>query len=275
MRVLTYNIHGWQTIACRPNHSLVAEVLNLADADVIALNEVYHPAPVATGSALGWLAGQLGMSYAFAACEARKIPGASTSVSYGNALLSRMPLASASSGLFSALPGKEQRGYLEGRIDVGCGQIFTVVVTHLDHTDENARLTQIEDLFNRVGRVAGMPDLIMGDFNCVHPRDYVNRPDAFVRLSSHSLASHMANQPEGPRVVARMEERRYTEALIHEECLGNGTFILAADPVRLDYIWLSSETLPALAHVGIFEHPCDQEASDHRAVFADLFSPGS
>jgi endonuclease/exonuclease/phosphatase family metal-dependent hydrolase len=273
MRVVTYNIHGWQTITDLPNYSLVAEILDLADADVIGLNEVYHPAPVATGSALGWLAGQLGMSYAFAACEARKIPGAPTPVSYENALLSRMPLASTSSGLFSARSGKEQRGYLEGRIDVGNGRIFTVVVTHLDHTDENARLPQIEDLFNSVGRVAGMPDLIMGDFNCVHPRDYVNRPDAFARLSSRSLASHMANQPEGPRVVGRIEERGYTEALIHEECLGSGTFIPAADPVRLDYIWLSSEALPALARVGIFEHPSGQEASDHRAVFAELFSP--
>jgi hypothetical protein len=34
MRVLTYNIHGWQTIASRPNYALIAELLNLADADV-------------------------------------------------------------------------------------------------------------------------------------------------------------------------------------------------------------------------------------------------
>ncbi|HEY8506208.1 MAG TPA: endonuclease/exonuclease/phosphatase family protein, partial [Gemmataceae bacterium] len=83
MRVLTYNIHGWRTTDDRPNLSLVAELLERAQVDVVGLNEVYHPYPAESGAALGWLAGRLGMSYAFAACESRKLPGAGTPVSYG------------------------------------------------------------------------------------------------------------------------------------------------------------------------------------------------
>lgn len=275
MRVLTYNLQGWRTIDDRPNLDLVADLLKGADADVIGLNEVYHPAPATTGSALGWLAGQLGMSYAFAACEARRLPGNSTPVSYGNALLSRAPIASASSGLFMPFLRKEQRGYLEGRIDAGDRRTFTVVVTHLDHTDETARLAQIDDLFSGVGSIHGVPALIMGDFNCVHPRDYSNRPDALTRLSSHPVGGQFANQPEGPRVVGRMEEVGYTDALIHKEFLEVGTVIPMDEPLRLDYIWLSSSTLPGLTRVEVLEESSGQEASDHRAVFAELFLPGS
>lgn len=274
MRVLTYNLHGWRTIDDQPNFDLVADLLKRSDADVIGLNEVYHPARAATDSALGWLAGQLGMSYAFGACEPRRIPGTSTPVSYGNALLSREPLASASSGLFSALPGKEQRGYLHGRFEAADGRTFTVVVTHLDHTDETVRLAQIEDLFSVFEPIEGVPTLIMGDFNCVNPKDYVNRPDALARLSSHPAGGQFANQPEGPRVVGRMEEGGYTDTLIHVGSQEVGTLLIAAEPLRLDYIWLLSTTLPGLIGAGVLEEPSGQEASDHRAIYAELITAG-
>jgi endonuclease/exonuclease/phosphatase family metal-dependent hydrolase len=270
MRVLTYNVHGWRTIEDLPNLSLIAELFERADVDVIGLNEVYHPCPAVTGSALGWLASRLSMSYAFAACWSGRLPRTTIPVSYGNALLSRSPLRAVCSGLFSALPGKEQRGYLEAQIDVADGQTFTVVVTHLDHTDETVRITQLDGLFASGGPLDGTWDLIMGDFNCVHPREYEHRPDAFARVTAHPVAGHLANQPDGPLVTGRMEATGYTDALIHKGLLGKGTFIPAGEPVRLDYIWVSAARLPGLAYAGIVEEPAGREASDHRAVRVEL-----
>ncbi len=275
MRILTYNVHGWRTIDDRPNLNLVAKLLKSAEADVIGLNEVYHPAITNTQVALEWLAEQLGMTCVFAACEAQGRLGTSRVSSYGNALLSRAPLAFVSTGLFSTIVGKEQRGYLEGRIGIGDRQTFDVVVTHLDHTDEQTRLTQFADLLLAVGQGNSAPDLIMGDFNCVHPKEYEHRPEALKKLSAYALAKHLVNEPHGPQLCNRMEDAGYIDVLVQKGLLGKGTFIPTEERVRLDYLWLSANWVANLTAVDILDEPAGQEASDHRPVLADLELPQS
>jgi endonuclease/exonuclease/phosphatase family metal-dependent hydrolase len=274
MRILTYNVQGWRTIDDRPNVSRVADLLEQTGAEVVGLNEVYHPCPGPAGSALAWLAGRLGMSYAFAACEARRLPETGGPVSFGNALLSRLPLRGACAGLLLAVPDKLPRGYLEARVEAG-GKTLMVVVTHLDHTDEAVRVMQLEDLFARAGSGEEAWDVVMGDFNCVHPREYEDRPNALARLAHHPVARHLANAPAGPLVTARVEERGYADAVIHKGQLGKGTFIPAEEPARLDYVWVSTARLPELAGAGVVEEPAGREASDHRPVWAELREPGS
>src|SRR5262245_25873992 len=129
MRVLCYNVHGWRTIRGQMNLELLVDLLRRAGADVIGLNEAYHPVPTASGPALSWLAEQLGMRVAFAAKRACGYPGDITSGASGNALLSRFPFASVFSGLYTPLEGKRPRGFLQGRIEVASGRTLSVVVT--------------------------------------------------------------------------------------------------------------------------------------------------
>jgi len=262
MRIATYNIHGWLTIDGRPNAALVADVLARTGADVIGLNEVYHPGPLPGDGALAWLAGRLGMAYAFGACETRPFPGTGTPDNYGNALLSRLPFTAVRTGFFRPVPGKERRGFLEARI----GQV-AVLVTDLDHADEAVRLHQVDDLFAAVG---DRPDVLVGDFNCVHPREYDGRPEAFARLAAHPLGGHMAYAPHGPAVAPRVERHGYADALVVRGVLGGNTFIPAEDPVRLDYVWVRADRVEGIGEVGIVEEPPGAEASDHRAVYADV-----
>jgi hypothetical protein len=50
------------------------------------------------------------------------------------------------------------------------------------------------------------------------------------------ISEYRYPRSQSRKLVGRMEERGCTDALIHQECLGSGTFIPVADPLRLDYI---------------------------------------
>lgn len=268
MRVLTYNIHGWKTMHHRPNLASIAALLENIDADVIGLNEVYHPEPVEEGVALPWLAERLRMHYAFGACLFTHRPNTTTPIRYGNALLSRYPFRFTSSGLFIPLPDKQQRGYLEAQLDLGHDQTITVVVTHLDHTEEAARRAQLDSMFEAN---AGWPwDVVMGDFNCIHPQDYVDRPDALVRLASHPRARHLAANLQGPWVAEQMENQGFTDAVLHRGLRGPGTFVRADEPARMDFIWVAPTWWPRLTHAEIVEEEAGEEASDHRPVWVEF-----
>jgi endonuclease/exonuclease/phosphatase family metal-dependent hydrolase len=275
VRIITYNIHKWRTIRDQTNLVLLVDLLKRVDADVIGLNEVLHPLPAETGSALSWLADELGMYFAFAAREPRRRLGHSSTGSSGDALLSRFPFVSVGWGLFSPIPEKKQRGFLEARLDLGVGQTCTVVSIHLDHTEERARQSQFSDLLAWYEQADRRPDLIIGDCNCVHPREYEHRPEAFMALSTHPVAGHLANGPDGPQLTSQIEQAGYVDALIHKGDLGRGTFIPALELVRLDYIWLRSDWTCRLTRAGIVEEPDGQEASDHRPVVAELEFPES
>ena len=49
LRVMTYNIHGWRNAAGQPDVAALARIILASGADVVALNEVFHPL-----SAAGW-----------------------------------------------------------------------------------------------------------------------------------------------------------------------------------------------------------------------------
>ena len=178
-------------------------------------------------------------------------------------------------GDYLAHPGKEATQFLEARLDLGVGQTCTVVSIHLDHTEERTRQSQFSDLLAWYEQAGGRPDLIIGDCNCVHPRDYECRPEAFVALSTHPVAGHLANGSDGPQLTSQIERAGYVDALIQKGVLGRGTFIPAREPVRLDYIWLRSDWTCRLTRAGIVEEPDGQEASDHRPVVAELEFPES
>ena len=110
MRVLTYNIHGWKGIDGRIDVSRLARVIASSQADVVALNEVFHPL-VPQGArrpALDLLAEALGMTVAFGVALTPSDAFAPLAL-YGNALLTRFPLLAHAGHHLTPIDGHEQR----------------------------------------------------------------------------------------------------------------------------------------------------------------------
>ncbi|HXF62000.1 MAG TPA: endonuclease/exonuclease/phosphatase family protein [Caldilineaceae bacterium] len=279
MRVAIYNIHGWRTGNGAPNLEAVTRVLAAVGADIVGLNEVFYPRAVPlraglapAGSALEVLAEGLGMHFAFGPCVRWPAQAQAPADAYGNALLSRWPILASAAHHLTPVAGKEQRGLLEARILLPNRRPLTVYVTHLDHTDEEARLVQLRALRTWTVRDRNRPHLVMGDFNAIHPWDFAGRPEALAQLGRNPKGSHMAQTArDGPQVIPQMEKAGYVDAYTRFGPPGAQSFIPAVDPpVRIDYIFVSGPLLPALTGCAIWQEPPGQEASDHRPVVADF-----
>jgi endonuclease/exonuclease/phosphatase family metal-dependent hydrolase len=284
MRILTYNIHGWKTADGRPNLDGVAHVIKQTGADIVGLNEVFYPRQVegTPGPALEALAARLGMGFVFGPCLRWPAQDDLPSDAYGNALLSRWPiLASAAHHLTpkeedakGVLAGKEQRGLLEARILLPGGASFTVYVTHLDHTDEEARLVQVRVARTWLGRDRHRPHLLMGDFNTLSPWDLEHTPGMAGRLHGRAKGGPMLGGEKGPRVVAQLEREGYVDLGRHFGVPGAQSFIPATDPpIRIDYLFASKALAPHARSCAIIQEPPGAEASDHRPVLAEMEWP--
>lgn len=274
MRILTYNIHGWRTADGAPNLDQVAQVIAAQQPDVVGLNEVYFPRRDETAgeAALTSLALRLDMHYLFGPCMRWPAQDDMPGDAYGNALLSRYPILAGAAHHLTPVPDKEQRGLLEARLALPDGRPFTVYVTHLDHTDEGARLTQLRALRTWTIRDRSRPHVVMGDFNAIAPWDFANRPEALAQLNTRPKGQNMVNEAEGgPQVVAQMEKAGYVDAYAQVGEPGAQSFMPATDPpIRIDYFFLSKPLAPALVDCRIVQEPAGQEASDHRPVWVDL-----
>ncbi len=273
MRVVTYNIHGWRTGDGRPNLNQVADVLRATQADIIGLNEVYYPRVVegAEQPALAALAQRLGMHFLFGPCLRWPVQDELPADAYGNALLARQPIAAGAAHLLTPVEGKEQRGLLEGRIALPDGGAFTVYVTHLDHTDEDVRLTQLRAVRTWTVRDRNRPHLVMGDFNALSAWD----------LDAHDAGAHdpppaTAQRSQESRVIDQMEKAGYVDAYrLHGEP-GAQTFIPSANaPLRIDYIFAAQPLAAGVRSCTVWQEPVGQEASDHRPVLAEIDLPAS
>lgn len=284
MRILTYNIHGWRTQDGQPNLDGIAAVLAASGADIIGLNEVFFPRVVAsniqatTAPALAALAARLGMHFVFGPCLRWPVQDEMPAEAYGNALLSRWPIiANATHHLTpkaeaggELLATKEQRGLLEARILLPTGTTLTVYVTHLDHTDEAARLIQLRVARQWLLRDRNRPHVVMGDFNAISQWDFAERPAAYAILASHDKGQNMLG-PKGPQVIAQMEQNGYIDLYRQFGQPGAQSFIPASDtPIRIDYIFASQSLAPQAQDCQIWLENAGHEASDHRPVWADL-----
>jgi endonuclease/exonuclease/phosphatase family metal-dependent hydrolase len=275
MRVLTYNIHGWRTIDGAPNLEAVARLIAATDADIVGLNEVFYPRTVegTAGPALEALAEGLGMHFVFGPCVRWPAQNNMPADAYGNALLSRRPILASAAHHLTPVAGKEQRGLLEARIQTPGRDPLTVYVTHLDHTDEDARLVQLRALRTWTVRDRNRPHIVMGDFNAISAWDFAVRPEALAALGKNPKGGHLAHSAKegGPQVVAQMEKAGYVDAYTRFGVAGAQSFIPAvATALRIDYIFVSAPLLPALTGCTIVQEPPGQEASDHRPVLAEF-----
>lgn len=277
MRLMTFNIHGWRTKEGAANHHLVVDAVRESQADIVGLNEVFHPYREgegenshSNGSVLAQVADELGMQWVFGPCLRWPATTDLPEKSYGNGLLSRWPIIASAAHHLTPVPEKEQRGLLEGRVLLPGGDTFTVYVTHLDHTDEDARLVQLRALRSWTVRDRNRPHVVMGDFNAVSPPDFAGRRAELEELVANHPPSGPLLTDEGMRVIPQMEKAGYVDAMRALDANAPGTFIPAAVPLRIDYIFLSQPLAPALVAGQVWQEEPGEEASDHRPVVVDI-----
>lgn len=284
MRVLTYNIHHWEGADGRVDVERVAAVVRASSADVVALNEVYHPAlvPGLDRPALTAMADMLGMRVVFGTALLMDWPGSAQPVGYGNACLSRHPIQAYAVHRLPAPPGHETRGLLEVRVALAGGSSLTVYITHLDHLSEEVRLTQVQAALQWTARDRARPHLWMGDFNALavdSPSPSPFRPLSGDREDGEGLSSHSApdpsslpispNAPEEGQVIARLLRAGYIDCAAQAGSR-QPTWSTTHPHQRIDYIFASAALAPSLRACWRWEEPPAAEASDHFAVVAEF-----
>ena len=138
LEVASFNMHsGWNRDRSRQMLPQLAQEMAALQVDVLLLQEV-DKNRISSGRVdqAAYLAGQLGMEYAFATNVLR--PGDSR---YGTAVLSAYPIVETANTLLPRPGSTQQRGLLRAVLDVR-GEKVSVYTTHFEHTSQDARLLQ-------------------------------------------------------------------------------------------------------------------------------------
>lgn len=164
LRVLTYNIHHGEGIDGRLDLERIARVIRSAEPDLVALQEVDNRT-TRTGQVdqPAELARLTGMHVAFGGnldYQGGK---------YGNAVLSRYPIARQRNHLLPRLDEGEQRGVLEVEIELPRGHPrLLLLATHLDHRrGDRERIASAKVIKELIGKAADRPAILAGDLNDV------------------------------------------------------------------------------------------------------------
>jgi endonuclease/exonuclease/phosphatase family metal-dependent hydrolase len=229
-RVMTFNIHHGEGLDGKVDLPRIAEVIRREQADLVALQEVdkgvlrtdRRDLPAALAALTG-LTCVFSNNFHYQGGE------------YGNAILTRFPVLSATNSLYQMLRTNEQRGILQLTLKVK-GRELVFMNTHIDYRgDDTERLLNVREIQALTAGHAGTPAVLCGDFNDT-PASRVHQ-----RLSeTFEDAWALTGQGEG------------------------WTFPADKPRKRIDYIWTSkgSRIEPVGAHVP------DSGASDHRPLVA-------
>jgi endonuclease/exonuclease/phosphatase family metal-dependent hydrolase len=155
LRIATYNIHRTIGSDGRENPERIASILQELNADIIALQEVGYEAET-PGNVLGYLADTL---------RAEVIEGVTLRDErghYGNAVLSRLPLAGVSLHDIS-VPGREPRGAIELHLRLNDTAV-QIIATHLGLRPAERRY-QIRRILALHESSAGEVQILLGDLN--------------------------------------------------------------------------------------------------------------
>ena len=207
LRILNYNLHNGFNAAGQLDMEALAQVIEEADPDVLALQEVSR-GWVLNGSAdmMQWLSQRLELPYVF---------GPTEGMLWGNAVLSRYPIVDSQLGALPPDSLRLRRGYVLAEVDAGSEQI-QLIDTHLHQieADSDIRQEQVPALieaWNMAPRT-----VLTGDFNAI---------------------------PDSPEIQALANAGLVDVG----EAIGPspGYTFYSADPsVRIDYIWASPDLVP-------------------------------
>lgn len=156
-------------------------------------------------------------------------------LSYGTALIARMPLANTASQTFAPTPPTFSKGFVVGTFLWPLTDVQVIVVSvHLDFARRSVRESQIREMIDLLAG-KGAPLIVMGDFNC----RWTSREETIRTLAAElDLHAYEPTQDEPATFPST----------------GN----------RLDWILISSE-LQFVRHDVIAD-----VLSDHRAVLAEI-----
>jgi endonuclease/exonuclease/phosphatase family metal-dependent hydrolase len=166
LRILHWNVHGWQDAAGRSNVQPVAELIRATKPDAVTLVEVDEPWGLP--STLGRVARECGYSWAFA--PSFEYGDEDSGGGFGNALLSRVPVTAVQQWRLYSPPGgydgsepSEPRSVILARLGLN-GTSSWLGGTHFPRADPAARQLAARRLQQLTARL-DEPWLICGDFN--------------------------------------------------------------------------------------------------------------
>lgn len=243
IRVMTLNIHHGEGLDGRVDLARLAQLIRHWQPDLVGLQEVDRNWGARSNfqDQAAWLAGEVGMQYAFAPAL-RRPSLLGSEAGFGNALLSRYPLLESRVVTLPRQGTREDRSLLIAQVKLP-GQVIQVGVTHLGLSREE-RIGHVRIILDELKR-ANLPTVLMGDWN--------DRPDA----------------PEVVAVTFHLQD--VVAAIGQSEAREQATFRYDSPDgrpnVRIDYIFVSGDfQVEAVQTV-------ETGVSDHLPVVADLIWP--
>jgi endonuclease/exonuclease/phosphatase family metal-dependent hydrolase len=229
-RVMTYNIHHGVGPDSRLDLERIAALIKTQRVDLVAFQEVDRGvARSAHRDLIAELAKLTGMQFYFD----KNIDHQGGQ--YGNAVLSRFPIVTATNTHYQMSGAREQRGLLHVVVNIG-GRKLLFMNTHLDYRRDDAeRLLNIKQIKETIAKYPGLPLILCGDFN----------------------------DSPATRTYERLSE--FLTDAWKKVGKGNGFTIPSGTPVkRIDYIWCSGTVAPISASVP------ESRASDHLPVVVEF-----
>ncbi|KAL2622555.1 hypothetical protein R1flu_002760 [Riccia fluitans] len=240
----------------------VLDILLEVDADIIALQEVKAEEERAM-KPLSELAEALGMEYAFAE---------SWAPDFGNAVLSRWPIKSAS--VQQIHDETDYRNVLKVVVSVPLAGDLHFYCTQLDHLDEDWRMKQVDSLISMVP--PNQPHILTGNLNALNQADYSKA--RWVEIAESRKKNNKV-PPRGDVMKRLLQEKRYTDAKKFSRSsnsAGNAPQESNQDTqgtcyhgTRVDYI-LGSHKLPFDFIPGSYSVVPSRGTSNHDLVIVDL-----
>jgi endonuclease/exonuclease/phosphatase family metal-dependent hydrolase len=231
MRVATYNVHACIGTDGRHDPDRIARVITELDADLVALQEFTYPASVALETRTPVVLTTLDR-YECALGPTRERTRASRTECFGNALLTRRPLAEVHR-IDLSTARREPRGAVAATIEAGDGTRIHVLAAHLGLRLGERRF-QVGQILDYLDSIRNDVVIVLGDFNDWLPG----------RSAAHVMDERLGRPPQ----------RR--------------SFPSSRPLVALDRIWV--HPLTAMRRIFAYTSPLARRASDHLPVVADL-----
>lgn len=227
LRVLSYNIHHGAGMDGVIDLERIAGVIRSVKPDLVALQEIDRKTTRVEGVDQAQVLAELtGMYMAFGKAIDYE------DGHYGNAVLSRFPIAETKVHLLPKSEGREQRVFLQTNIKVTEGEAVTLLATHLDNASAVDRMAAVEMMETLLPTISN-PVLFAGDMNAVPDSDVITR------LMKHFTSANL----NLPLLTIPVDEPKR----------------------QIDYIFYSPKPSWNTVHAEVLD---EAVASDHRALFA-------
>lgn len=244
VRVMTYNTHHGANRAGEWNIEAIAETIEDASPDVVALQEVDRNWGDRSGrlDQPAWYAERLGMQVHYVPnLVVEPTSAGDHAAEYGLAVLSRWPLSERGHRLYAGVYA-EPRGLLATLVTVGGddgpegGKTLRILNTHLSVRSGVARTAEIRQLLSYADSDADLPTVVAGDFNALTRAKALNAMRATYRDAWDVGQGSPATIPSPLGLPGR----------------------------RIDYLWSNRHLRPVRTTV------VRSRASDHYALVSDL-----